>query len=812
VTAIILTPDTNVGFAVNPLYPGFALPLSYIINSYIVFPDVSTTISRSFDVSDTVVYRYGYVSYDGQPWTPFTLTTSNTVSGDWIYTKGTATISFTPTQLRMNLNRNVSNNTYVVVYTCSRVNNVWDCHNGWQITKLDAKINPTNIPNPTCSDNIQNQGETGIDCGGPCTACQSYSGTIYYVSNSGIDTNSGTSPSNSWKTISKVNAQTFKAGDAILFNRRDTWHETLTVSTSGSAGSPITYGAYGTGEKPIIDGFTTITGWTSEGNGIYSKTISVESPPQMVIIDGIQYWMGRWPDTGWMTIDSVSGSTQITSSSLDTSHNWVGAELVIRKNRWIIDRDSITNQNGNTLTFASTSGYNPIVGWGYFIQNSLSTLTKYGEWYYDTNTNKFYMYFGSNNNPNNHVVEVSTLDNGIYLGGYSYITVDSISFRGANMNAIYGYNAPTHITIQNCDITYSGTEGIYMEYPAHCTVTNTNINFTNNNAIYFTERESSYNTISNNNIMNTGTIPGAGKSGDENYNAIKSIGSYGLIEYNNIIRTGYLGINYGGTNTIVRNNYIDTFCFLKDDCAGIYTYADNNPGKQVLNNIVLNAIGAPNGTDEILQSAANGLYVDGFSSHVLLFGNTVVNITGEGIHMNPGTDISIINNKFYQTPEFFGIQRWPDSGIISGLNISNNIFMSTKIDASVADAIEYNLDRDGQSVAFYNNDIIQEVIHLGYIDHNYYYMNKEGVVGIYANSPNPVNQQYTLSTWASTFGHDTNSYVSTVFNNANVLFNYNPTKINKVITLNGNYVDVNGASYSGSITLAPYTSVILIKN
>jgi hypothetical protein len=32
----------------------------------------------------------------------------------------------------------------------------------------DDNANPT----PTCSDGIQNQGETGIDCGGPCTACQ----------------------------------------------------------------------------------------------------------------------------------------------------------------------------------------------------------------------------------------------------------------------------------------------------------------------------------------------------------------------------------------------------------------------------------------------------------------------------------------------------------------------------------------------------------------------------------------------------------------------------------------------------------------
>ena len=30
---------------------------------------------------------------------------------------------------------------------------------------------PTTTATPTCSDGIQNQGETGVDCGGPCGAC-----------------------------------------------------------------------------------------------------------------------------------------------------------------------------------------------------------------------------------------------------------------------------------------------------------------------------------------------------------------------------------------------------------------------------------------------------------------------------------------------------------------------------------------------------------------------------------------------------------------------------------------------------------------
>jgi hypothetical protein len=43
------------------------------------------------------------------------------------------------------------------------------------------------------------------------------SGTTYYVSSTGNDSNSGTSKSSAWKTINKVNSFVFKAGDGVLF-------------------------------------------------------------------------------------------------------------------------------------------------------------------------------------------------------------------------------------------------------------------------------------------------------------------------------------------------------------------------------------------------------------------------------------------------------------------------------------------------------------------------------------------------------------------------------------------------------------------
>jgi parallel beta-helix repeat protein len=71
----------------------------------------------------------------------------------------------------------------------------------------------------------------------------------------GNDLNDGLSPDSAWKTITKVNASTFSPGDSVLFKRGETWTGImLTVSSSGTVSTPITFGAYGSGANPIIDG------------------------------------------------------------------------------------------------------------------------------------------------------------------------------------------------------------------------------------------------------------------------------------------------------------------------------------------------------------------------------------------------------------------------------------------------------------------------------------------------------------------------------------------------------------------------------
>ena len=111
------------------------------------------------------------------------------------------------------------------------------------------------------------------------------SGTTYYVSVAdGDDSYDGTEQTHTtgvtgpWKTIAKVNAASFSAGDSILFKRGETWHETLTVPSSGSAGNVITFGAYGTWNSPDIScwGDSLTYGQGSTGGNTYPADLATD--------------------------------------------------------------------------------------------------------------------------------------------------------------------------------------------------------------------------------------------------------------------------------------------------------------------------------------------------------------------------------------------------------------------------------------------------------------------------------------------------------------------------------------------------------
>ncbi len=78
--------------------------------------------------------------------------------------------------------------------------------------------------------------------------------TTYYVDcSAGSDGATGTSPAAAWRTLGKVAATTFSAGDSILLKRGTRCTGQLWPKGSGEAERPIRVGAYGRGALPVVD-------------------------------------------------------------------------------------------------------------------------------------------------------------------------------------------------------------------------------------------------------------------------------------------------------------------------------------------------------------------------------------------------------------------------------------------------------------------------------------------------------------------------------------------------------------------------------
>jgi hypothetical protein len=75
----------------------------------------------------------------------------------------------------------------------------------------------------------------------------------YYVDSvAGDDGNLGTSPNAPWKSMTPVNAVNLTGKKGVGFKRGSGPYDRLTNGASGTAGSPIIYGAYGVGATPLM--------------------------------------------------------------------------------------------------------------------------------------------------------------------------------------------------------------------------------------------------------------------------------------------------------------------------------------------------------------------------------------------------------------------------------------------------------------------------------------------------------------------------------------------------------------------------------
>jgi len=630
--------------------------------------------------------------------------------------------------------------------------------------------------------------------------CLTADATIYYISASGNDFSSGTSISKPWKTISKLNSfDSLVSGDVILFNRGETFYGSIMVRNSGSSGNPIIFSAYGAGSNPIITGFTNVIAWRNLGGNIWESAspVSTLSTCNMVVINGVNTPMGRYPNAGYLPYQSHTGSSSITSSNLRGKPNWTGAEVVMRPTRWMLQKEVITSQSGSTLAY-SGSTEKPTDGYGFFIQNDSRTLDTTNEWYYNTLTKKIRIYNAST--PTN--VQVSTIDELVFVSGLNYITFDHIDFEGANSYLFENRNGK-YITLENCSFLFAGKTAIYINGKVSSnesmTIDSNVFNDNNENAMSFASYTSNI-WIKNNKINNTGMIPGAGTSSQNSCDAIDVYGKNNIVEYNTINNSGHNAIAMRhGDGMIVRYNYITNFGMTRYDAGGIYSWNQDSTittSRIVDHNIILYSKKVTEGIGAASPSLF-GIYLDGDSKNTFITNNTIAHCkNGNGIFILNSGSCTITNNVCYDNGSQLAFVHAYGGGMnIANMTVKSNIFFSKTI----------------KQLTFYYRDD-NGSFNFGVADSNYYARPIDDNLAI-TTQVVYIPTDRTLAGWQTFSGQDSHSKKSpkTIIDTSDLRFEYNATFSVKEIRLDALYMDVAGTVYRGSVTLAPYTSVILCK-
>lgn len=566
--------------------------------------------------------------------------------------------------------------------------------------------------------------------------------TVYHVASSG----------GNFSTISQVNAFAFSPGDQILFNRGEIFYGTLTINQSGLAGNPIIYGAYGTGTNPVITGFASVPDWTNLGSNIWESTNAISSLTtcDMVTINGVQYAMGRTPNSGWYTYQTFSTNVSITSTDVNSAvTNWTGADVVIKKAHWVIDRNPIIGHSGGTLTYSGGSFYNGLANYGFFIQNDVRTLDSQNEWYYNPSTKKIRIY--STSQPVN--VKVATLNNLLTATDVSYFTIDGISFIGSNQNAVYltKSTGDQYATIQNCSIDFSGRNAIAAHKSSHLTISGCTINHTNNTAINLdptkaSDTNSTYVTVSSNTITNTGLFEGFGDNENGVFIGINSTSPNFTCQYNSITNTGFNAISFMNNDQLIKNNFINYCNILKDDGGGIYTYIGNNStthtNRIVSGNIILNVTGNGSGTSDG-GLKGHGVYLDGYSINVNVTSNTIAYAATSGVYLNGARNAKVRSNTIYSCADQIFCYNW-GSTKMSGNEIKKNVMVSLN---------------DAQRTLTFQA-LAADILTFGTSDSNYYatvFSERYPIHTVNASNITFTGTPYDLENWRATTSFDTHS-------------------------------------------------------
>lgn len=574
---------------------------------------------------------------------------------------------------------------------------------------------------------------------------------IYYVSPTGNDSNNGTSQSTPWRTITRAQQvmASLQPGDQVLFQRGGVYPGELQIYSSGNAANPLVFGAYGSGEQPIISGGIPITGWVQHQGNIWRANIA--SAPKYILVNNEPMTLARFPNTGWLR-NQQGSSTQINagSSLAQTSGYWAGATAVIRSTNWCFEAVQVTGSGNNAITFQPITANMGTNDWGFYLCNKLSELDMPGEWFYDATNGRVYLWAPNNANPNNINVLGSIHNRGIVpTWQRNHIRIENLCFQGQKGEGVYVEGA-NNVTVTGCTFRHLykaiGSSG--------------NNNTYSNNIItdsYATAIWSHDNTvlIADNVITECGLRPGLGES-IWGHMGISTTGDNVVIRGNRLDNIGYIGI-IANKNALIERNVVHNATSLLNDGSGIaFDHAD---GMIVRDNVVTDIVGD---LESVATNFVNyrkicmGIYFGNTSiRNTVVERNTVARCEGTGIHVDH-TMVSA-NNIIRDNVAF-------DNVIQLGLSDYSNYngpgatppYHVASFNGLYSGNLLYSI-RPGQLCMHHYNVHSPNLVDFGtFVNNRYYSPYNELSIHIH-NTNSGVRTDYTLEQWQVERGEDAGS-------------------------------------------------------
>jgi hypothetical protein len=459
----------------------------------------------------------------------------------------------------------------------------------------------------------------------------------------GNDSNDGLTTETPWLTVAKVNA-TAGTGDFVYFHTDCSWNEQLRP-----AGSNMYFGAYGTGAKPILTGFQTIT-LADQGGNIWSGT-ATNAPPYLntVLVNGSLSRKARFPNSGYLNF--LSGTVNyIKTSTLTGTPDYTGYEAVVRTVAFITETMKITSQSLDTLRFQGVMNFTPVTTnnaeYNYFLQNKDSFLDTLGEYTFDSATKVLKVHYPSGGAAP--TVYYSNKDTLVYFKNKNSITFDGLELTGSNDKGIRS-DTSRNLSILNTTFNNHGKDAIYPRGSPQIILSKDTFTNCLNDGL-FASHSSDTLTVDSCLARNIGMKEGMAASGNAAGVAFYSDSWKNTYTNNRVDSIGYIGISLEGLNSYAAYNYVTDYCMKKYDGGGIYmvnnNYGGGTVGSRITKNIIMRGQGYANCMGVYLDYGCEGVMVDSNTVFRTSTSAYSIMILGQDLH---GVQGAKFGKMWYQT-------------------------------------------------------------------------------------------------------------------------------------------------------------------